>query len=274
MTRSFCWACALIGTLVVLALVATLSGSGVPTVEAKSKIRVLVWSERTEPADIYPNGINGAIADMLSQEKDITAKAVNLSDPGQGLTEEALQNTDVLLWFGHKKHGEVSKETIARVVKHIQERGLGYLPLHSAHYAKPFQEAVTLIAQGRGQKLEGTPGSWTGKVVAKGDPETIHVLTPGHPIAKGIKDFVVPHTEFYPEPFNVPAADVKIFEGHYEGGQQNGSDGLLWQLGKGKVFYFRPGHETYPIFQQPEVQHILRNAVRYLASPKPVVPAT
>lgn len=271
MSRSLCWACALIGTIFVLALVAMSVGT-VPGVEAKSKIRVMVWSERTEPTDVYPHGINGSIADMLNREKDITATAVNLTDAGQGLSEAALRETDVLLWFGHQKHGDVSKQNVDLVMREVKERGLGYLPLHSSHYAKPFQGIMSAIAKAKDSKFDGIPGSWTGKVVNNGAQEMIHVLVPGHPIAKGIKDFMVPHTEFYPEPFNVPLADVKVFEGHYEGGQQNGSDGMLWQYGKGKVFYLRPGHETYPIYEQAEVQHILRNAVRYLADPKPVTP--
>lgn len=229
------------------------------------KIRVLVWSERTEPAEVYPQGINGALAEMLNKEKDIEARVANLSDPGQGLSEEALLQTDVLIWFGHRKHKEVTEENVARVVRHVKERGMGYLPLHSAHYARPFQEIMKQIAEQRGKPLTDTPGKW-GRVRNEGRPELIHILRPEHPIVKGLRDFVIPKTETYWNPFHVPEPDVKILEGRYENDQQDGNDGLLWNFGRGKIFYFRPGHETYPIFFQPEVQQIIRNAVRFLAA--------
>ena len=142
---------------------------------------------------------------------------------------------------------------------------MGYLPIHSSHYARAFQKIMASIAERRGAPLQGTPGSWS-KVRNEGAAELIHVLAPKHPILKGVKDFSIPQTETYLNPFNVPSPDVKILEGKYEGGQQDGSDGMLWNFGKGKVFYFRPGHETYPIYFQAEVQQILKNAVRFLAA--------
>src|SRR2546425_10227067 len=156
-----------IGFLTIAALVSTAS--------AKQPIRVLAWSERTEPAEVYPNGINGALVEMLKGEKDIQAKAANLSDPDQGVSEEALNNTEVLIWFGHRHHKQVSEEVVNRILKHVEEHGMGYLPIHSSHYALPFQKIMTIIAERRGKKLEGTPGSW-GKVRNEGKPEVIHVL--------------------------------------------------------------------------------------------------
>ncbi|MBI3472507.1 MAG: ThuA domain-containing protein [Candidatus Solibacter usitatus] len=234
---------------------------------AKKPIRVLAWSERSEPAEVYPDGINGALVEMLNKEKDIQAKAANLSDPGQGLGEEALAATDVLIAFGHRHHKVVADENVDRIVKHVEQRGMGYLPIHSSHYARAFQKILATIAERRGQPLDGTPGKW-GRVRNEGKPELIHVLEPKHPIAKGVKDFVVPKTESYLNPFTAPAPDLKILEGRYEGGQQDGNEGLLWRFGKGKVFYFQQGHETFPIYFQPEIQQLLRNAVRYLAPGK------
>jgi len=232
---------------------------------AKSSIRVMAWSERSEPIDIYPHGINGALLQMFSHEKGIVATAANLADPAQGLTEEALRDTDVLIAFGHRHHKVVSDENVDRIVRRVEQDGMGYLPIHSSHYARAFQKIMATIAEQRGSPLDGTPGRW-GKVRNEGQAELIHVLAPKHPIAKGVKDFTIPRTESYLNPFNVPTPDVKIFEGRYEGGPQDGSDGLLWNFGKGKVFYFRPGHETYPIYFQAEVQPILKNAVRFLAA--------
>lgn len=228
------------------------------------KIHVLCWSERTEPASVYPNGINGALVELLSKDNGVIAEYANLSDPEQGLSQAALARTDVLIWFGHRKHAEVSAENVDRIVTRVRE-GMGYLPLHSAHYAQPFQKILRLIADKQGQPLTGEPGSW-GKVRNDGMPELIHILTPQHPIAHGVRDFTIPKTETYGNPFNVPAPDAKIFEGRYQGGHQDGNDGLLWSFGNGKVFYFRPGHETYPIFYQTEVRQILKNAVHFLAS--------
>ena len=244
---------------------ASLAAAGAVPAQAKQSIRVLVWSERSEPAEVYPKGINGAIAYMLSQEKGIAATAANLADAGQGLTEQALGSTDVLIAFGHKHHKVVTDENVDRIVKRVEQDGMGYLPIHSSHYARAFQKIVASIAERRGSPLKGTPGSW-GKVRNEGMAETIHVLPPKHPITKGVKDFSIPKTETYLNPFNVPSPDVKILEGKYEGGQQDGSDGLLWNFGKGKVFYFQPGHETFPIYYQAEVQQILTNAVRFLAA--------
>ena len=230
----------------------------------ETPIRILAWSERTEPEDVYPNGINGQFAAFLKSEKDIRVTTANLSDPGQGLTEAALADTDVVIWFGHRKHALVTDENVDRVLSHIRKRGMGFIPLHSAHYSKPFQKLMIRIAEEKNVVLDSTPGKWA-RVKANGAPETIHILQPNHPIAKGVADFVIPHTEIYWNPFTIPPPDLKILEGRYENDMQDGSDGLLWQYGKGKVFYFRPGHETYPIFMQPEVRQVLKNAIRFVA---------
>jgi len=230
--------------------------------QGKDKIRVLCWSERTEPASVYPNGINGALVEMLAKDNDVVAKYANLYDPEQGLSEDALAKTDVLIWFGHEKHAEVTQEHVDRVVKRVQA-GMGFVALHSAHYSHPFQQMMRAIAEARKAPLQGTPGSWA-KVTDSGLAEHIHILQPKHPITHGVKDFTIPRTETYFNPFNVPAPDVKILEGKYDGGQQDGNDGLLWTLGSGKIFYFRPGHETYPVYYQREVRRVLQNAVHFL----------
>jgi trehalose utilization protein len=211
---------------------------------------------------VYPNGINGALVEMLAKDNDVVAKYANLYDPEQGLSEDALAKTDVLIWFGHEKHAEVTQEHVDRVVKRVQA-GMGFVALHSAHYSHPFQQMMRAIAEARKAPLQGTPGSWA-KVTDSGLAEHIHILQPKHPITHGVKDFTIPRTETYFNPFNVPAPDVKILEGKYDGGQQDGNDGLLWTLGSGKIFYFRPGHETYPVYYQREVRRVLQNAVHFL----------
>ncbi len=270
MNRLLCWVCTLVGFVAAFSVISIVS-SDIQPVYAKDKIRVLIWSERTEPVEVYPKGINGAFLDFLAADKNIEAKAANLGDADQGITDEILKNADVLVWFGHRKHAVVSDGTNALILKHVKEHGMGYLPIHSSHYAKAFQRILQDIAADRGRPLEGTPGKW-GVVKNEGKPESVHILTPKHPIAKGVRDFTIPKTESYGNPFNAPEPDLKVLEGRYEGGAQDGNDGLLYQYGKGKVFYFRPGHETYPIYFQKEVQQILTNAIRYLASEAPVKP--
>lgn len=235
--------------------------------QAKDKIRVLAWSERSEPADVYPEGINGQFANFLKSEKDIVVKIANITDPEQGLSEEALAATDVVIWFGHKMHARVTDENVDRVLSHIRTRGMGFMPIHSAHYSKPFQKVMMRIAEEKGVHLTDTPGKWA-KVRNEGASELVQVVAPEHPIAKGVKDFTIPKTETYWNPFMVPPPDKKILAGRSDNGMEDGSDGLLWRYGKGQVFYFRPGHETYPIYFQPEVQQVLKNAIRFLGTTK------
>ena len=227
-------------------------------------LEVLAWSERSEPVEVYPNGINGAVWDAFKAEKNVHVRVANMLDPEQGLSEAALANVDVLVWFGHRNHADVSVAAVERVVRHVVERGMGFLPLHSAHYSSPFVELMKRRAGQAGVKVEGRVGSW-GRVRNQGAPETIQVLLPGHPIAKDVVEFVIPATEMYENPFRVPPPDEKVLAGLWDGGEQAGSDGLVWRVGAGKVFYFRPGHETHPIYFQPEVQQILRNAIFWLA---------
>ena len=236
------------------------------TVSAQ-RIEVMAWSERSEPAEVYPRGINGAIEELLKPARRTRVTVTNLLDPEQGLSEAALQRTDVLVWFGHRSHGAVSDESVQRVVRHVKERGMGFLPLHSAHYCRPFQELMRIKAEQDGVKLEGPIGKW-GRIRNQAKPETVRVLDTRHPITKGIADFVIPETEMYENPFTVPPPDAKILEGSWEGGEQHGSEGMIWFVGRGKVFYLRPGHETRPIYRQAEMRQIIRNAVRWLAKPR------
>ncbi len=225
---------------------------------------VLAWSERSEPVEVYPNGINGAIAAMFDDDRGVEVRIANLLDPEQGLSEAALAEADVLVWFGHHSHDLVLDDAVERIVRHVTERGMGFLPLHSAHYSKPFLALMRRKAVDCGATLEGRVGKWA-FVRNEGKPEAIRILAADHPIVKGVVDFTIPATEMYANPFTVPPPDAKILAGAWQGGEQDGSDGLIWNVGKGKVFYFRPGHETHPIFFQAEVQQIIRNAVKWLA---------
>jgi trehalose utilization protein len=214
-----------------------------------SRLRVLCWSEQTEPREIYPAGISGALADHLNKQKEFEATTAQLSDPEAGLSEETLMKTDVLIWFGHRKHNEVPDEIVQRVVRHIRERGLGFIALHSAHFSKPLKAA-----------LQAT-GAWS-SYRNWGQSEQVWVVAPDHPIAKGIKDFTLPKTEIYTEPFEVPAPEAVILEGTWPTGHRS-RECLVWTLGKGRFVYIRPGHEEYPIFFMPEMQRLVANAVSW-----------
>ncbi len=240
-------------TILLLALPILLSAA------PAKKIRVLVWSERTEPAEIYPNGINGAIAAFLEKDSALSVKTANITDPDLGVSDAVLDETDVLIWFGHKKHAEVPEAVIKRIVAHVKDKGMGYMPVHSSHFALPFKAVLSEIAPVK------DVGAWRA-YINDGKPTVITVTDPGHPIAKGVKGFTIPKTERYDEPFQVPGPETVVFSGTYPDGQ-HARQGLCWTVGKGRVFYWRPGHEEYPIFFQPEVQKIITNGVHWLAQP-------
>lgn len=217
-------------------------------------IRVTVWNEfkgsgeQPEALKVYPNGIHGAIAGILSKEKDMTVKCAVLTDPEHGLSDDVLSNTDVLLWWGHCHHGDVADEVVERVVRHVNA-GMGAIFLHSAHMSKPFR------------RLMGT--SCTLKWREDGERERLWTVSPAHPIAYNVPEtFVIPHEEMYGERFDVPQPEEIVFLGWFPGGEVMRS-GICYSRGLGRVFYFQPGHETFPVYVQPEIQRILINAVRW-----------
>jgi trehalose utilization protein len=228
------------------------------------KIRVLVWNEgRHEKEDaavkrIYPEGIHGALARGLDAAKDITCRTATLDEPEHGLSEAVLDQTDVLLWWGHKAHHEVDDAVVERVQKRVLS-GMGLLVLHSAHYAKIFR------------RLLGTECSL--KWREDGKRERLWNVEPGHPITEGIGECIeLDQTEMYGERFDIPAPDKLIFLSWFEGGEVFRS-GCCWERGHGRIFYFRPGHETYPIYHEEQVLRVLTNAVRW-AHPRIVRPDT
>ena len=219
---------------------------------ANRKVKALVWSEFTEPRDVYPKGIHGDIAEYLNAQGDVEAKTAQIEDAEQGVSEEQLQWADVLVWWGHQKHRDVTDESLERIVRRVKEEGMGYFPIHSAHFSRG------IIA------LLGTPCGFKG--VGDGGVETISVVAPDHPIAKGIEDFTIPRTEYFCEPFQVPEPEAVVFRSTFEKGDNIWfRSGCCWTVGKGRLFYFRPGHETYPIMRQPEVQKVIYNGTLWAA---------
>ncbi len=220
-------------------------------------INVTIWNEfyheqHDEPVKaIYPKGIHMAIKEFLGKNEDLAIKTATLQEPDHGLTQEVLDNTDVLIWWGHVKHREVEDAIVDRVALRVQE-GMGLIVLHSGHESKIFQ------------KLMGTTCSLRWHEEA--EKERIWVIEPSHPIAKGLPPyFEIPEEEMYGERFNIPAPDRLVFGSWFESGEIFRS-GCCFVRGNGRIFYFRPGHESHPTYYIPEVQKVITNAV-YWANP-------
>ena len=218
------------------------------------KIRVTVWNEfrheKTDPEAkaVYPNGLHATIKEFLDKNDDMEVRLAALDDPEQGLPDEVLNNTDVLLWWGHCSHWEVKDELAEKVRQRVYRDGMGFIALHSGHHSKPFKAIVGCTGDlqwGDNQK------------------EVMWNLFPSHPIADGIPEaFDIEEDELYSEPFFIPQPDQLVFASWFENGNIFRS-GCCFFRGLGKVFYFQPGHETCRSFYNPYCQKIITNAVRW-----------
>lgn len=214
-------------------------------------MKILVWNEYCHEKkdarvkEIYPDGIHEAIAAFLREEGHEVLTAT-LDDADCGITEALLDTVDVLIWWGHMRHADVPDEIALLVQKKVQE-GMGFIALHSAHHSKPFK------------LLMGTPCHLTWR--EDGDYELIWAVNPAHPIAAGIDRYIkLEHEETYGEPFVIPSPDETVFISSYEGGEVFRS-GCCFYRGNGRIFYFQPGHETFPTYYNEGVQRVIKNAV-------------
>lgn len=221
-------------------------------------LRVTVWNEyrhekmHKEVADIYPEGLHTTIANALRQS-GYEVRTATLDEPEHGLTQDVLDNTDVLTWWGHMYHAEVNDEIVERVHQRVLD-GMGLIVLHSGHFSKIFK------------KLMGTTCNL--KWRESGDRERLWVVAPGHPITEGLGEYIeIDHEEMYGEHFDIPAPETLVFVSWFTGGEVFRS-GCCYTRGRGKIFYFRPGHETLPTYHHADVQHVISNAVRW-AAPTP-----
>lgn len=274
------------------------------------EIRVLVWDEQQpEQKNAYGGKFLGeTIAAHLATQPGMIVKNAHLSSPAQGLDERALDATDVVIWWSHKKNPFVPEETVDRLVARVRQGRLGFIALHSAHWARPFvrlmqerakDDALSQIPAAERATAKFTYANFNplGKVPLRdapltpslrqeggvwqltlpgcifpayrndGAPSHVTTLLPAHPVAAGLPPkWDIPQTEMYAEPFHVPKPDEVIFEERWDRGEHFRS-GCTWRVGQGRVFYFRPGHETFPVFQQAEPLRVLVNAVRWLAPP-------
>lgn len=223
-------------------------------------INVTIWNEGRHEKEsesvkaVYPDGIHNCIADFLKVNDDLNVRTATLDEPDNGLPEDVLESTDVLIWWGHMAHECVPDDLVASIHNRVM-RGMGFIALHSAHFSKPFI------------KLMGTTCSLKWR---DGDRERVWCIAPSHPIAKGLPEyFNIPVEEMYGERFDIPAPDETIFLGWFKGGEVFRS-GCCWTRGLGRVFYFQPGHEENPTYYIPEIQRVITNAV-YWAAPEKIV---
>jgi trehalose utilization protein len=220
-------------------------------------LRITVWNEyrheldTSHPANtVYPEGIHGAIAQGLREHTDFEVGTATLDAPEHGLTDAVLASTDVLLWWGHMAHGEVRDQVVDKVQARVLD-GMGLIVLHSGHFSKIFK------------RLMGT--SCDLKWREADDNERIWVIEPGHPIAAGLGATIeLANEEMYGERFDIPAPETLVFVSWFKGGEVFRS-GCCYTRGLGKIFYFRPGHESYPTYFNPEIRRVIANSVRWAA---------
>ena len=218
-----------------------------------SQIKVTVWNEFRHEVEnenikkVYPNGIHGQIAEFLGSEADVAVKTATLDELNHGLSDDVLENTDVLIWWGHGAHHEVKDEIVAKIHDRVL-RGMGLIVLHSGHHAKIFKSLM---------------GTSCNLMWRDCDRERIWCVEPNHPIAKGVPaQFELEQEEMYGERFDIPQPDELVFLGWFKGGEVFRS-GCTFNRGLGKIFYFQPGHEEYPIYYNENVKKIITNAVRW-----------
>ncbi len=277
----------------------------------RKRVRIVVWDERQpKQKEMYRNFLGNHIARYLRKEAGFPIRSVGIDEPDQGLRDEMLDKCDVLIWWGHVRHGEISVERARKIVERVKAGKMALIVLHSAHWSTPFmvamEERTKQDALGKLSKEERAKAEveWVGRFerrapkadekltpsisyekgeddkiivrivrpnccfpeyAAHGKASRMKVLLPDHPIAKGIPgEFIINQTEMYGEPFHVPEPDAVVFEETWKAGQRFRS-GAIWDLGMGKVFYFRPGHENFNGFHQPEPLKIVANAALWLA---------
>ncbi|WP_347319266.1 ThuA domain-containing protein [Rossellomorea sp. RS05] len=217
-------------------------------------MNVTVWNENRHEQqnpvvrEIYPKGIHGAIASFL--EEAFNVRTATLDESEHGLTQEVLDGTDVLIWWGHLAHGEVSDEVVDRVKQRVLD-GMGLIVLHSGHFSKIFKTLMGTSCDLKWREAD--------------EKERIWIVDPSHPIAEGVGESIeLEKEEMYGEHFDIPAPDQLVMVSWFEGGEIFRS-GCTYQRGNGKIFYFRPGHETYPTYYHQDVQKVIANAVKWAA---------
>lgn len=215
-------------------------------------MNITVWNEYRHEVEseeikaVYPNGIHNVIAGFLGEEHEV--KTATLDEAEHGLTDEVLAETDVLLWWGHKAHDEVKDEIVEKVKARVLD-GMGLIVLHSGHFSKIFKSLMGTTCDLKWREAD--------------DRERLWVVDPTHPITDGLGQYIeLEKEEMYGEHFDIPAPDETVFISWFEGGEVFRS-GATFKRGNGKIFYFRPGHESYPTYYNEEIQQVIKNAVKW-----------
>ncbi|MBI2423990.1 MAG: ThuA domain-containing protein [Candidatus Hydrogenedentes bacterium] len=224
-------------------------------------LRVTIWNEgvheKTHPVvqKVYPQGMGHQIKSYLDTVPGIEAIAVaQLDDPEHGLTDAVLEQTDVMTWWGHTAHDRVDDAIVEKVYQRVTQQGMGLVALHSAHYSKIFRRLMGTSCSLKWREYKGI-----------GEKERLWLVDPAHPIADGLPEyFELERTEMYGEHFDIPQPDQQVFISWFQGGEVFRS-GCCWHRGRGKVFYFRPGHETLPIYYDAHVLRVIANGIRWAA---------
>ncbi len=215
-------------------------------------MNITVWNEYRHEVEsetikaVYPDGIHNVIAEFLGE--DHVVKTATLDEPEHGLTDDVLANTDVLIWWGHKAHDEVKDEIVTKVKQRVLD-GMGLIVLHSGHFSKIFKSLMGTTCDLKWREAD--------------DKERLWVVDPTHPITEGLNSYIeLEKEEMYGEHFDIPAPDETVFISWFEGGEVFRS-GATFKRGNGKIFYFRPGHESYPTYYNKEIQQVIKNAVEW-----------
>jgi trehalose utilization protein len=225
-------------------------------------LRVTVWNEfrheRSNPqvGAVYPDGIHAALAAPL-RAAGHAVRTATLDESEHGLGGDVLATTDVLLWWGHQAHAEVQDGIVDRIHARVLE-GMGLIALHSAHFSKIFKRVM------------GTSCDLKWRVAD--ERERLWVVAPGHPIVAGLPERIeLPREEMYGEHFDIPPPDELVLVSWFQGGEVFRS-GCCFRRGAGRIFYLRPGHETYPTYHDPAIQRLIGNAVGWAAPSEPLTP--
>lgn len=221
-------------------------------------MNIVVWNENRHEKtnekvrEVYPDGIHGVIQAFLKEQFD-NVETATLDEPEHGLTDAVLEKTDVLLWWGHMAHGDVEDAVVEKVKQRVLE-GMGLIVLHSAHFSKIFKTLMGTTCDLKWREAD--------------EKERLWVVDPSHPITAGIGEYIeLEKEEMYGEHFDIPAPDELLFMSWFEGGEVFRS-GATFKRGQGKIFYFRPGHETYPTYHNKDIQQVIKNAVAWAGQPR------
>lgn len=209
-------------------------------------MRVRVWSEGTAPKSVYPQGVEGVLAEGLSRRSTLTVSAARLDEANAGLSDADLDASDVLIWWGRLRHDDVPDDRAQAVADRVKAGKLGLVALHASYASKPFQALMGCPCE---------PGGWR----EDGRAEHVSVALPKHPIAQGVSPFTIPRTCMYVEPFHVPEPESVVLVSSWDSGETFRS-GLTWSVEKGRVVYLRPGDDSFPVLFHPAIRQVIANA--------------